>query len=209
MTDRRPYSSPLRAQQADDTRDRILAATEALLAEAEAGDISIDRIAERAMVQRRTVFRHFDSREALFDAFWTWFNARHALVTLPANAAELAEAPRHAFPAFEAASGVVRASLHTASGRAMRARTVPARRAAFAEALAPLTAGLPAEERARVEALAHLLYSASAWEVLADYGGLTGAQAGEAASWALRLILSATGRGDDPRRTPSSERTPQ
>jgi hypothetical protein len=78
----------------------------------------------------------------------------------------------------------------------MRARSTPARAEAFARALAPALDGCPAAERQRVLALAHLLYSASAWEVMKDYGGLTGAQAGEAASWALELILSAVSRDD-------------
>lgn len=198
---RRSYSSPLRAAQADDTRERIFAATAALLSEAGAAEISIDQIAERATVQRRTVFRHFENREALFAAFWVWLNARLALVTEPADADELIKGPLRAFPAFDEEAGVIRASLHTPSGRAMRAQTVAARRAAFSQALSPVTRNLAAADRARIEGLAHLLYSASAWEALTDYGGLTGTQAGEAASWALRLILSAIGQGEDPRRT--------
>jgi hypothetical protein len=34
--------------------------------------------------------------------------------------------------------------------------------------------------------------------VLKDYGGLDGTQAGETASWALVLILSAVGSGESP-----------
>lgn len=197
--DRRSYVSPLRAAQSEDTRERILIATEALLARCDSIDISIDLIAAQSQVQKRTIFRHFENREALFDAFWTWFNRRHALVTQPTDAETLIDGPRHAFARFDETEGVIRASLHTPSGRAMRARTTPARRAAFEAALAPMTGHLPAAERARAEALAHLLYSAPAWEVLKDFGGLTGAQAGQAASWALRLILSAVSPGDDER----------
>ncbi|MBN9274871.1 MAG: TetR/AcrR family transcriptional regulator, partial [Mesorhizobium sp.] len=84
-------------------------------------------------------------------------------------------------------------------GRAMRAGMVPARRLRFAGALAPILSTLAPAEARRVEALAHLLYSASAWEALRDYGGLTGAQAGETASWALDTILSAVASGSLPR----------
>jgi len=50
---------------------------------------------------------------------------------------------------------------------------------------------LPPEDATRIEALAHLLYSAAAWEVLKDYGGLTGAEAGQIAAWALERLMSA------------------
>jgi AcrR family transcriptional regulator len=147
-------------------------------------------------VQKRTVFRHFETREALFDAFWIWFNKRLALVLAPDTAAALIAAPREAFARFDEAEGVVRASLQSASGRAMRNRGVTARRQAFATALASALAGLPEDERRRVTALAHLLYSAPAWEVMKDFGGLSGREAGEAASWALELILSAVSRSE-------------
>ena len=81
----------------------------------------------------------------------------------------------------------------------MRAGMIPARRLRFAGALATILENLPPAEARKVEALAHLLYSASAWEVLKDYGGLDGAQAGETASWALETILSAVASGSSPR----------
>lgn len=142
------------------------------------------------------MFRHFESREALFDAFWPWFNTRLDLKLAPASSAELAHAPRAAFTRFDEVEGVIRAALHSPSGWAMRARTTPTRREGFAHALAPALEGCSGAERRRVTALAHLLYSAPAWEVMKDFGGLTGPEAGEAASWALELILSAVSRDD-------------
>lgn len=85
----------------------------------------------------------------------------------------------------------MRAALHSRTGWEMRAGTIADRRRDFSAALAPALDKLSRSECQKIEALAHLLYSASAWEVLKDYGGLDGTQAGEAASWALELILSA------------------
>jgi AcrR family transcriptional regulator len=188
---RRPYNSPLRARQAEETGTQILAALERLLARQPETDVSFDLLAEESGVQRRTIFRHFPTREALFDAFWLWFNDRHGFVTTPARATDLIGGPRQTFPRFDALDGVIRASLHTPSGRAMRARVTPRRRAAFAAALAERLAAAPPAARARAEALAHLLYSAAAWEVLRDFGGLDGRAAGEAASWALETLIRA------------------
>ena len=196
MSGRRAYDSPLRVRQTEETRQSILAALENCLERSDATEVSIEAVAQEARVERRTVFRHFESREALFDAFWPWFNARLDLKLAPASATEFAQAPRAAFARFDKVEGVIRAGLHSSSGRAMRARTTPARREAFARALAPALVSRTDEEQRRVLALAHLLYSAPAWEVMKDYGGLTGPEAGEAASWALELILSAISRGN-------------
>jgi AcrR family transcriptional regulator len=196
MSDRRAYNSPLRARQTEETHAAILAALERCLDRSDASEVSIEAVAVEAGVEKRTVFRHFESREALFDAFWPWFNARLALTLAPETPVELAQAPRAAFARFDEVEGVIRAGLHSPSGRAMRARSTAARREGFARALASVLDGRPEAVRQSVTALAHLLYSASAWEVMKDYGGLTGPEAGEAASWALELILSAVSRDD-------------
>ena len=193
----RRYRSPLRDEQTQQTRERILAALGGLMETAgERDEISMDMVAEAAGVERRTVFRHFESRDALFRACFQWLNTRLGAEPAPKTPAQLLASLRSAFRAFDAQEGAMRAAIHSPSGREMRIATVTARRAAFADCLAEVTAGLLPAERARVEALAHLLYSAPAWEVLKDYGGLTGDQAGEAAAWALEVILSAITPGN-------------
>lgn len=196
MQSPRAYHSPLRDKKAEDTRAAILSALYALMQEAGGpDDIAMEAIAERAGVQRRTVFRHFPAKADLLSAFWPWLNARIGTEIAPATPRDVIDGPATAFAKFDAHEAAMRAALHSTTGREMRRATVPARRAHFAAALAPVLAGLPAADARRVEALAHLLYSAPAWEVLKDYGGLTGAQAGEAASWALKVILSAVTGG--------------
>lgn len=193
----RVYNSPLREQKARATREAILEALYGLMDDAAApDDIGMDDIARRAGIERRTVFRHFATKEDLYAAFWPWVNARIGVSPTPRSAADIVDGPRHAFSRFEAHEGAMRAALHSRTGREMRAGVVEDRRILFADALAPVCAGLASEDVAKVEALAHLLYSASAWEVLKDYGGLSGAQAGEAASWALEVILSAVTKGE-------------
>ncbi|MEI4474048.1 TetR/AcrR family transcriptional regulator [Frigidibacter sp. MR17.24] len=195
MTTTRSYTSPLRDEKARATREAILQALYDLMAAAE-GEIGMEAIAQRAGVQKRTIFRHFSTKEELFAAFWPWLNARIGASVSPATTRDIVEGPRRAFPLFEEHEPAMRAALHSRTGREMRNGTVEARRQHFAAALAPVCAALAPDEARRVTALAHLLYSASAWEVLKDYGGLSGAQAGEAASWALGVILSAVPTGE-------------
>lgn len=195
----RAYNSPMREQQARETREAILTALFSLMQTAGVpDDIGMDAIAEKAGVQRRTVFRHFASKEELLTAFWPWLNQRIGASIAPATARDIIDGPRQAFPLFDEHEMAMRAALHSKTGREMRMGAVAARRKNFAKALAPALASLPAGQARKVEALAHLLYSASAWEMLKDYGGLDGSQAGETASWALETIMSAIGSGGTP-----------
>jgi AcrR family transcriptional regulator len=192
---RRSYDSPLREARAHETRERILAATAARMQDDAHGDFTLDDVAREAGVERRTVFRHFATREALLEAFWAWINHRITPHTLPTSLEELRAAPRQTFTRFDEQEGVVRGSLHTPTGRAMRMAVVPARRRAFRQALREVaTAASPADRR-RLEAAVHALYSAAAWETMRDYAGVTGAQAGDAASWAIGILVDAVRRG--------------
>jgi AcrR family transcriptional regulator len=193
----RTYNSPVRAAQFLDTREAILSALFSLMGSAASpDDIGMDAIAAQAGVQRRTIFRHFESKEELLRAFWPWLNARIGASVKPITVEDVSDGPRKAFPLFDAHEAAIRGAIHSRTGRAMRAGTIVERRQDFSAALAPQLEALPNAQRQKIEALAHLLYSASAWEVLKDYGGLDGTQAGEAASWALELILSAISSGE-------------
>lgn len=188
---RRSYHSPLREAQARETRARILVAVATWLERGEAGEFTLAAVARTAGIERRTVFRHFPTREALLGGFWEWINHRITPRTLPASLEELIAAPRETFAGFDAEEGVIRASLHSGPGRAMRLATVPARRKAFRSALREATRGTTAAERGRLEAVVHALYSAAAWEAMRDYAGVSGKEAGEAASWALAILVGA------------------
>lgn len=59
MSDRRPYNKRKRADQEQQTRERIVEATVALHEEHGPAETTIAKIAERAGVQRQTVYRHF------------------------------------------------------------------------------------------------------------------------------------------------------
>src|SRR5438270_6880623 len=69
----RAYTSPLRVEQQEATRQRLLEAVLAELREHELDEISFTAVARRANVAERTVFRHFATKEALLDAFWRWW----------------------------------------------------------------------------------------------------------------------------------------
>lgn len=68
MTEKRPYRMRRRAESQDETRRRILEAVMQLHEEVGPKATSISAVAERAGVQRLTVYRHFPDEEALIGA---------------------------------------------------------------------------------------------------------------------------------------------
>ncbi len=65
----RKYEQGLRAEQAEETRRRILDAVAECLREAPTESPSLDRVARLAKVARSTIYLVFGSRAGLFDAF--------------------------------------------------------------------------------------------------------------------------------------------
>lgn len=191
----RPYHSPLRAARARETREAILRAVAGWMERHPHAECTLDGIARLAGIERRTVFRHFPTKDALLAAFWTWINDRVAPHTLPASLDELLAAPRDTFDRFDREEGIMRASLHSAAGRDLRLARVPDRRAAFSAALREVNRRASATDRRNLECVAHALYSAAAWETMRDYAGVSGREAGAAVSWALTILTSAVRRG--------------
>jgi hypothetical protein len=61
-----------------------------------------------------------------------------------------------------------------------------------------VTTSLSPEGRRRAVAVIYLLVSAPAWQAMREQSGLSGAEAGEAAAWAVRVLT------DELRRNPQS-----
>lgn len=81
--DKRKYTLRKRATQQDETRQRIVEATMALHEELGPRLTTISAIAERAGVQRLTVYRHFGDETALFQACTSCWQQRHPPPPLP------------------------------------------------------------------------------------------------------------------------------
>ena len=77
--ERRPYQKRRRAQLEAETRLRITEATVDLHGSVGPARTTISAVAERAGVQRATVYRHFPDEDALFDACSSHWMAQHPL----------------------------------------------------------------------------------------------------------------------------------
>lgn len=188
------YESPLRDEQKAATRQRILAAAERLIQDAELGEMTFAAVARAAGVQERTVYRHFATKGELLDALWDALDPRIGTGSFPATEAELVAAPRRVFPAFDDNENLMRAFWSTPQGREFRLRVNDKRKAAIRKATGDAVKDLPANEARWVTAAAQLLYSGAAWQTMKDYWDFSGEEAGKASSFLLQLILDAARR---------------
>tara|TARA_R110002167_G_scaffold322425_1_gene528314 strand:- start:179 stop:763 length:585 start_codon:yes stop_codon:yes gene_type:complete len=74
---KRKYTKSRRAEQQDETRDKIVEATVALHQQLGPANTSIKAIAEEAGVQRLTVYRHFPDDVSLFQACTSHYLGQH------------------------------------------------------------------------------------------------------------------------------------
>jgi AcrR family transcriptional regulator len=186
----RAYTSPLRAEQLEQTRLRILRAVTELLADPGTEEVTIPLVARRARVSLRTVYRHFPAREALFDAWADWIDESMSisLHSYPERADRLAEFASELYRSYDESEPLVKAMLNSKAARGVRERTRRRRQRAFQRAMGELTDDLEPKERLRALAVVYLLVSAPAWQAMSDQWGLDGTEAGKAAAWAVRVL---------------------
>ncbi len=199
MSTARPYESPLRAEQMDATRRRILGATADVLADEAVDEVTVPIVAMRARVSVRTVYRHFPTKEALIDAFGEWAeeNLRLVVHSYPDTLEGVREMAPALYRMYDEREPLIRALL-SKRGQEIRARTRRRRLKTFEKAMRELTEGLEPTERRRALAVVYLLVSAPAWQAMRDQWELEGEEAGQAAAWAVRVLT------DELRRNPAS-----
>jgi AcrR family transcriptional regulator len=188
MNARAAYHSELREAQAAATRRRILDAVAVVMERGE--EPTFAAVAREADCQERTVYRHFASREVLASEFWR-HQALGSNEREPRSLAELHTLVDQSFRDFDRRPALIRAMLHTEHGRASRRSAHDARERMREQLVETLLPELPKAKRRKVAAATHVLFSASAWELLTDFWGLSGAQASEV----VKLALSAMFQG--------------
>lgn len=192
MSETRTYNSRLRQEQAEATRERIIAAMADILAEDGRIEAATNRaVAQRAGVTEVTVYRHFPSRELLLRGLWEHLNRKNgANVGMPEGEAELVGNVAPLFATFDAAPAHIVAAITSEHGREMRGSLDDVRREAFLDAIEDAASGLAPAEQAKAAGVIQLLHSAYAWLSLREQWNVTGQDAADAAGWAIETLLA-------------------
>src|SRR3954454_9009585 len=107
----RPLTS-IRDDYKQQTRTRILEAAAELICETGEGSVTIKNVAARATVSDRTVFRHFETRDALVKAVFGSMVRRMDITSAPRSGNELIVSAVVAFPKFDDERELMQAYLH-------------------------------------------------------------------------------------------------
>lgn len=182
---KRQYRKRRRAELEDETRLRITEAAVDLHGSLGPAKTTISAVAERAGVQRATVYRHFPDEEALFGACSTHWLGQHPLPDLADWAAigDPGECLRTALKAMYAwyASGEEMLEKTTRDASLVPAMRAPVelRRAWLAEAVATIVRGRPERgaRRRTIEAAVGHAISFGTWRSLVREQGLSEAEA--------------------------------
>jgi len=192
---KRIYDSPLRDEQAGQTRERILAALAAQLGEAR-DDFSIPNVAARAGVSLRTVYHHFPNRDSQVRAVADWIEGRLGAVDEPRSPGDLSDYAARLYERFLENESIVRAQLAPGIAEHVRARRRSGRVAAIDRCLRKT--GVPPADLKLVAALLKHIISADTGVALIDKHGLTGAEAVVAGRWLVSVVVDALRDGAGP-----------
>lgn len=189
----RSYTSPLRAEQAQATRERVIDATVDLLQDGDLGAIGMQDVADRAGVAIRTVYRAFPSKDDLIagvlEAIVERFGA--AAGSPPTTREELQASVPGAVRAVYELEPLYRALFATAAGREVHRATAGERLASVDRAFVDGLDGMDDRQRRLVASMLYLITSSKSVLWLKDYAGLDVDEAADAVGWALAALSAA------------------
>ena len=194
----RPYRSPLREEQAQGTRDRILEAALRVLATGIAG-LSIPAVAREAGVSIPTVYRNFRTKRDLIEAMYPYSirRAKTREFNPPTSIADFRDGVRIIFERVESLNDIERAAIASRGAEEIRHHTIEARVALsrqVAEAIAP---GLSDQDRERLSRLVIVLTMSATARMLREHLGLSVDDAVDDVEWAVRAVIE--GRSSEAR----------
>jgi AcrR family transcriptional regulator len=193
---RRRYDNTLRRERAAQTRDRIVAAGAELVRGSPIRDwraLTIRGVAERAGVNERTVFRHFDNERALRDAVMRRLEEQAGVDVAGLRLDGIADATTRIFRHLASYPPGSRPALDPTLAEAGRRLHL-----ALVAAVEEHTAGWPAADRTLAAAVFDVLWAVSSYERLVVDWHLDEAEAVRGITWVIGLIRTAIAEGRRP-----------
>jgi AcrR family transcriptional regulator len=190
------YDSPLRREQAEQTRARIVEAARQLVVSGVEG-LTMQQVASEAGVALRTVFRHFPTRDDLLDAVWLSMNRQLGDTPDLEGMDELMAFVPELFGRYEAVEGQIRGAMFARTFEAARQRIGSDRARKMRQAVAAQFQGGDPRGRAMAASAAYTLTVPLVSIVLKEAYGLSSPEAARAAAWAIRTLAKAYAENPD------------
>lgn len=183
------YDSPLRQQQQEMTRNRIMEALIDLINEGRIYDFTVRDVAERAGVSYGSVYRHYPTREALLHALGNWAQKLPNVPEVPGTLAEIPAWIRVGMREFETRAETMIAFIGATHALNIRLEGTRRRDEHFMRLIAAEVPGKEEAEVRKVAAVMRHLTNSSAWRAMRVTYGLSGDETADALSWALDVLI--------------------
>ena len=192
----------LRSRHMDLTRDLILEAVAALVTTQGSSNFSLQEVAERAGVSVRTLYRHFESREALLDALVVWVEEQVRLgggMDLPSTADDIPRNVKVKFAMLDKYAPLLISIIKLDNAGLTHSAQSERGLEAIRRALSEVTRDLDPRVAEVVVWTIRQICSVRTWLVLREEAGIDGGRAGDVAAWAAEVLIEALRQGRGPR----------
>ena len=188
----RPYRNDLRAQQADETRRRILDATLRVMAGGLAS-LSIPAVAREAGVSVPTIYRHFRTKAELLKETYPHVARRAGFDGLPhpRTLEELRDVIRDIFDRIDSLDDLARAAAASPGGEEARRALMPDRYERIHRLGDSIEPKLSKADHDRITRLLMILTSSAALRTWRDHLGSSVDEAADDVDWIVRAAIAA------------------
>jgi AcrR family transcriptional regulator len=184
----RAYESPLREEQTEVTRQRILDGLVRTMGKGVAG-LSVPAVAAEAKVSVPTVYRHFRTKGELVAALAPYLAGKTGLMEIPdVRGDDLGGVAHELYRRNEAMDTEVRAAMASELGQEVRRRTMPGRLTLIRKYVAERVPGVTGAELERLTRVALILMSSATMRAYKDYLGVNAMDAAEDVAWTLDTL---------------------
>jgi AcrR family transcriptional regulator len=190
----RVYESPLRDEQAETTRQRILDALVRTMGRGVAG-LSVPAVAAEAQVSVPTVYRHFRTKADLVAALAPYLSRKTGLMEFPdVGSDDLGAVARELYRRNEAMDAETRAAMASQLGQEVRRRTMPERVSLIRKAVAEKVPGLSGADLDRLTRVLLILMSSATMRAYKDYLGMGAMDAADDIAWTVGILQRSLAR---------------
>ncbi|SPF46524.1 Bacterial regulatory s, tetR family protein [Candidatus Desulfosporosinus infrequens] len=190
-SNRRSYTSPLRSNQKENTRERILDTVAEIISEGRILDFSVKDVAVRTGISYGTVYRHFPTRESFLEALYEEASELMAQ-SAPFNPQSLDDIPvmlGKTVERFAERETLVQAFTIALLINNVKPKSRHKRDQNIQELVMESAPRLSTGAARQVTAIISHLCSSLTWATLKQRYGLNSAETAEAMNWALQTLI--------------------